>query len=247
MVANRGTLVSLSWALVVFVVISAAVTLLFELGPLLPDPNPADDFIDQLFFMRTQDEAAFPFVVLGSLSTLGVYLIAAMLGVVLRAWADPTPTRDAMALLFVIGGVIGIGGQLMNIGAGDAARPFLCDCGYRAEEMVGLDRALNVVWSMVSWLSIGALSLVAAGVAVAGRLVEVSSAWRMLSYAIAVAILIAVLVRVVASFTFIDAFDPFQVSNLITAVASGILVPAWAILLVRGVGEPEAHPAPAPA
>jgi hypothetical protein len=51
----------------------------------------------------------------------------------------------------------------------------------------------------------------------------------------------------VASFVFIEAFDPFQVSNLITAVASGILVPAWAILLMRGVGEPEGYPAPAPA
>lgn len=74
-------------------------------------------------FMRTHDEQAFPFVIVGSLATLGVYLIAAMLGVVLRAWAAPTPARDAMTLLLVFGGVIGIAAQLLNIGAGDAARP----------------------------------------------------------------------------------------------------------------------------
>lgn len=247
MVANRGTLTWLSWALIVAVVISAAVTLLFEFGPLLPDPDPNDDFVDQLQFMRTQDEAAFPFVFLGSLATLGVYLIAAMIGLVLRLWAAPSPARDGMTLLLVFGGVIGIGSQLLNIGAGDAARPFLCDCGYRAEEMVGLDRALMVAWSMVNWMGIGALGLVAAGVALAGRVVEVSSTWRALSYAIALAALVAVGLSVVASFVFIEAFDPFQVSNLITAVMSGILVPAWAVLLARGVREPEPYLASAPA
>jgi hypothetical protein len=247
MLANRGMLTWLSGALVVLVLISAAVTLLFEFGPLLPDPDPADDFVDRLLFMRTEDEAAFPFVVLGSLATLGVYLIAAMIGVALRAWAAPSPTRDGMSLLLLIGGVIGISSQLLNIAVGDAARPFLCDCGYRAEEMIGLDRALSIGWSMVNWLAIGALSLVAAGVFVAARVVEVSTAWRILSYAIAGGVLLAVAVRVLAAFVFIDAFDPFQVSNLITAVTSGVLVPIWAALLARGVREPEVHLAAAPA
>ena len=245
MTANREAATWLAWVLVILVLISAAVTLLFEFGPLLPDPDPADDFVDQLQFMRSQDEAAFPFVVLGSLATLGVYLIAAMLGVVLRSWAAPTPTRDAMTMLLVLGGVIGIGAQLLNIGAGDAARPFLCDCGYAAEEMVGLDRALSVAWSMVNWMAIGALSLVAAGVALAGRVVEVSSTWRLLSYAIAAAVMLAVVMRVVASFVFIDAFDPFQVSNLITAVTSAVLVPIWAVLVARGAREPAVRSASA--
>jgi hypothetical protein len=242
MLANRGTLTWLSWALVVLVVISAAVTLLFVLGVLRPPPDANDDFVDQLVFMRTHDEQAFPFVIVGSLATLGVYLIAAMLGVVLRAWAELSPTRNAMTLLLVFGGVTGIGAQLLNIGVGDAARPFYCDCGYRAEEMIGLDRALNVGWSMVNWLSIGAITLVGFGVALAGRVVEVSSAWRLLSYAIAAGVLVAVAIRVAASIVFIEAFDPFQASDLIVAVTSGILVPIWAILLSRGISEPEAQP-----
>src|SRR5687767_1044042 len=98
MVADRQTLIWLSWALVVLVVISAAILLLFALGVLLPPPDPTDDFIDQLLFMRSHDQQAFPFIIVGSLATLGVYLIAAMLGVVLRVWALPTPTRDAVTL-----------------------------------------------------------------------------------------------------------------------------------------------------
>jgi hypothetical protein len=241
MVADRGTLTWLSWALVILVVISAGITLLFVTGVLLPDPDESADFVDQLLFMRTHDQEAFPFVVIGSLATLGVYLIAAMLGVVLRAWALPTSTRDAVTLLLVFGGVIGIGSQLLTIGAADAARPFYCDCGYRAEEVIGLDRALNVAWSMINWLTIGAVTFVGIGVALAARVVEVSSTWRLLSYAIAVGVLVAVAIRVVASLVFIEAFDPFQVSDLIVAFTSGILVPIWAILLARGVSEPEAQ------
>jgi hypothetical protein len=247
MVANRRTLARLSWPLVILVVISAVVTLLFALGVLLPPPDETDDFVDQLLFMRTHDEQAFPFVIVGSLATLGVYLIAAMLGVVLRAWAEPTPTRDAMTVLLFTGGVIGIGTQLLNIGVGDAARPFYCDCGYRTEEVIGLQSALNVGWSMVNWLSIGAITLVGFGVALAGRVVAVSGTWRLLSYAIAVGVLVAVAIRVAASIVFIAAFDPFQVSDLIVAVTSGILVPIWAILLSRGVSEPEAQPVAAAA
>lgn len=234
MVPDRRTLAWLTWPLVILVVISAAVTLLFALGVLLPPPDETDDFVDQLLFMRTQDQQAFPFVIIGSLATLGVYLIAAMLGLVLRAWAAPSPMRDAMSLLLAFGGLIGIAAQLLNIGVGDAARPFYCDCGYRAEEVIGLDRALNVSWSMVNWLSIGAITLVGFGVAFAGRLVDVSSTWRLLSSAIAAGVLIAVAIRVAGSITFIEAFDPFQVSDLIVAFTSGILVPIWAILLWRG-------------
>ena len=176
-----------------------------------------------------------------TLATLDVYLIAAMLGLVRRARAEPSPMRGAMTLLLVFGGVIGIGAQLLNVGVADAARPFLCDCGYRAEEMIGLDRAVNVGWSLVNWLAMGALTLVGVGIAFAGRIVAVSTRWRLVSYAIAVGVLVAAAIRVIASLVLIEAFDPFQVSDLMVAITSGILVPVWAVLLSRGISEPEAQ------
>jgi hypothetical protein len=244
MVANRGTLRWLSWALVICIVISAGVTLLFVSGILLT-PFDIPDFVDRLVAIRTDNERQFPIVILGSLAALGVYLIGAMLGVLLRAWAQPSPTRDAMTLLLVFGGVIGIVSQLLNIGVADAARPFYCDCGYRPEEVIGLDRALSVGWSIINWLLIGAVTFVGVGVAVAARVVQVSSTWRVVSYAIAAGVLIAVAIRVAGSIVFIEAFDPFQVSDLIIAVSTGILVPIWAILLSRGVSEPQAPAVPA--
>jgi hypothetical protein len=240
MVANRRTLTWLAWALVVLVVISAAITLLFVSGILLT-PFDLPDFVDRLVAIRTDNERQFPFVIIGSLATLGVYLITAMLGVVLRAWALPTSARDAMTLLLVFGGVVGIVSQLMNIGVGDAARPFYCDCGYRAEEVIGLDSALNVARSMINWLTIGAVTFVGIGVVLASGVVQVSSAWRLLSYAIAIGVLGAAAIRVLASLVFIEAFDPFQLSDLIVAFTTGILVPIWAIVLARGVSGPDAQ------
>jgi hypothetical protein len=249
MVANRATLTWLGWALAVLAVISAVVALLFVSGVLLT-PFDIPDFVDRLVAIRGDQERLIPLVILGALATLGVYLVVAMLGVALRAWARPTAARDAMTLLLVVGGVIGIGSQLLHMGIHDAARPFYCDCGYRPEEVIGLDTALHVAESMFGWLTMGALSLVAAGVALAGRLVAVSGTWRLLSYAIAVGLLAAVTIRLVAALVLIEAFDPFQVFDVIVAVVSGILVPIWAILLARGASErgmePEPPPVPAP-
>ena len=244
MVASVRWLRGLCWALVVLAVISALVSLLFATGILRP-PHDVEDLVERLIANRTSDTDAFPFVVVGSLATIGVFLIAALLGVALRSWAPVTPERDAMVMLFVIGSVLGIGANLVNIAVGNAATFTYCDCGYKTEEVIGQNYALMVGWTMVSWLSLGALTIVASGVALAGRLVDISATWRTVSYVIAVALLLAVALRVLAEFVFIAAFDPFQVFDLIVAFAAGILVPVWAILLARGAADPEPDLTPA--
>lgn len=238
MVASVRWLRGLCWALLVLSVISALVSLLFATGILRP-PHDVQDLVERLIANRTSDTDAFPFVVLGSLATIGVFLIAALLGVALRSWAPATPQRDAMAMLFMIGGALGIGANLLNIAVGNAATFGYCDCGYKTEEVIGLNYALTVGSNMVNWLSLGALTLVGSGVALAGRLVNISAAWRTLSYVIAVALLLAVALRVLAAFVFIPLFDPFQVSDLVVALAAGILVPIWAVVLARGAADTE--------
>jgi hypothetical protein len=75
-------------------------------------------------------------------------------------------------------------------------------------------------------------------------LVAVNSAWRTLSYVIAALLLVSVAVRLVAMFVFVSAFDPFQVTDLILGLTSGVLVPIWAVILAlamrRGPTVPEA-------
>ena len=244
MVASARWVRGLCWALVVLAVISALVSLLFAAGILRP-PHDVQDLVERLIANRTSDTDAFPFVVLGSLAAIGVFLLAALLGVALRSWALATPQRDAMATIFVIGGALGIGANLLNIAVGNAATFGYCDCGYKTEEVIGQNYALMVGSTMVNWLTLGALTLIATGVALAGRLVDVSPAWRTISYLIVVALLFAAVLRVLAELVFIGAFDPFQVSDLILAVAGGILVPIWAVLLARGAANPEPDHAPA--
>ena len=227
----------LCWSLVVLAIVSAAVTLLSIFGNLYP-PHFDEDFVDRLIADRTSDQAAYPFVLIGSLATFGVYVIACILGLVLRTWARPSPMRDVMTVLLVLGGTVGVVSQLINIGVGAEANPFYCDCGYRTEEVIGGFKALQVGWTIVSWLAVGATTLVGIGVGVTGRVIEVSPAWRLLSSVIAIALLVAVLIRVVGSFVFIEAFDPFQISDLIVAATAGVLVPIWAILLARGARMP---------
>jgi hypothetical protein len=242
MIASVPLLRRYCWALVVLAVISAVVSLLFVTGTLRP-PHDAQDLVERLIANRTSDADAFPFVILGSVATIGVFLLAALIGVTLRSWAPTRPQWAAMATLFVIGGVLGIGANLLNIAVGNAATFTYCDCGYKTEEVIGQNYALMVGWAMVSWLSLGALTLVASGVAVAGRLVDISASWRTLSYVIAAALLLAVALRVLAESVFIGAFDPFLTSDLIVAIAGGILVPIWAVLLARGAADLEPNAA----
>jgi hypothetical protein len=247
-VSSVQTVRRLSWALVILAIVAAVLQLSFTLGIGVPPP-PAEfgDFVQQLEANRLSDQAIFPLVFIQSLATLGVFLIAAFLGILLRAWARPTSLRDTMTLLFVIGGALGIAANLLNIAISNAATFGYCDCGYKTEELIAQDYALRAGWTAVSWISVGAVTLVGVGAAVGGRIIEVSPAWRTVSYLIAVVLLIAVALRVVAAFVFIQAFDPFQVSELITAFGAGILVPIWAILLARGIAPVEAYGEPAPA
>ena len=244
MVSSLGWLRGLCWALVVLAVAAAVLTLLFATGILFPRIE-IEDFVERIVAIRAQDTSAFPFVILGSLAGIGVYLVSALLGLAIRPWASATPLRDALTMLFVIGGVIGIGANLLNIAVGQAATFGYCDCGHKAEEVIAQDYALVVGWTIVNWLSVGAVTLVGVGAAVGGRLVEISPTWRALSYLIAVVLLFGAALRVLDAFVFIQGVNLFQISDLAVAVAAGILVPIWAILLARGAADPEPHVGPA--
>lgn len=236
MVASWRTVRRLALALAVLAIASAVLTIMFTFGlpPLPPPPPDIEDLLQRIEAYRFGDQQLFPFAFLQGVVTLGLFLTAALLGVALRAWASRSTLRDAMVLLFVVGGSLGIAANVLNIAVADAAQSGICDCNYRTEELIGQDYALGLGWTVVNWLNIAAITMVAIGVAVAGRLVDISGSWRTISYAIAALALLAVVIRTMAAFVFVQAFDPFQISDLMIALAAGILVPIWAILLARG-------------
>ena len=227
----------LCWTLVVLAIITAIMSLGITFALFVPFPDIPDgtDFVERLVAIRAADGQLFPFVLIGSVASAVLFAVVALLGVALRPFASGGAWRDVMATLFVVGGTVGIVGQALNVAMGNAATFGYCDCGYKTEELIAQDYALSIGWTAVNWLLISTVTLVGVGAAVAGRILDVSPAFRALSYLIAAVLLFAVALRLLASLVFIPAFDPFQVSDLAVAVASGILVPIWAVVLARNI------------
>ena len=241
MSSSARTVRRLCWALVVLAITSAVLQVMntLALPPLPPPPPPIEDFVQRLEAFVTIDAQLFPFAVIQGLVTIGLFLVAALLGTSLRAWARTASVRDAMVLMFVIGGTLGIAANALNIGVAQKASFGYCDCGYKTEELIARDYALTTGWQAINWLSIAAVTLTGLGVAIAGRALDLGSTFRTVSYAVAALLLLAVVLRVAAAFVVIEFFDPFQVSDLLGAAAAGILVPIWAVMLARAIDNRE--------
>ena len=86
----------LCWALVVFAIASAALALGLQLDLFAPFPEIPDtvDFVDRLVAFRGYDASVAGYVVILSLTSLGLYLIAAVLGVELRRFTSRASLRS---------------------------------------------------------------------------------------------------------------------------------------------------------
>lgn len=227
----------LCWGLVGFVIVSAVLTLTINQNPFATDIPDDTDFVERLALFRGFDRAVYPLALVSSLAAIGVYLIAALLGTTLRHLAPAGAARDVMAAVFVVGGVLGIAAQLLNIGVNTAATFGYCDCGYKTYELIAQDYALTVGWTMQQWLALGAITIVGVGAAIAGQVVNLSRDWRLLSYLIAAGLLVGAALQIL---------NLGAQSSLVVGVVSGIAVPIWAILLARSTrSNPTSESAPA--
>ena len=227
MIASDRLLRYLCWALVVLVVASAILTLglALDLFAKPPDLPSSVDFVDRLLAVRAYDTQVYPVALAAGLAGVGVFLGAALLGAVVRPLAPRGPARDLMTTLFVVGGVIGVVAQLLNIAIAKSGTYDYCDCGYKAQEVISLGYAIGVAVTGQTWLAIAALTIVGLGAAVGGWLINLSPAFRWLAY------LIAGLLVVSAVLLF---FDYGQWSNTVSGLVAGIAVPIWLVLLARG-------------
>ncbi len=159
-----------------------------------------------------------------ALGFLVVVLIARPLGSLVR----PGDARaGAITGVFIAAGTVGIVGQLIYVGAHDVINAIAyCDCGFKEQEVISQAWARFLVDGAVSWLinGVGIMLLVgfaATGAAIGG--VSMPSGWRMLSWLIALAFLVSVIVGVVG----VD--DP--VGPILLIIETGVLIPVWAIWL----------------
>lgn len=225
MVASDRMLRWLCWSLIVFVIISALFTLTLSINPFATPVADNTDFVDKLLTYRSDDQKVYGLVLIGSLASLMVYALAAPLGMVLRRLAGDSPATDVLAAVFLVGGVVGVAAQLANIGVGQAAANGYCDCGYKTYEVISQGYALEVGWTIVFWLNLGAVAIVGVGAALTGWLVNLNRDFKIVSYLIAFFLMVAVVLRFLAV---------YQLSDQLAGLTAGIGVPIWALLLARG-------------
>ena len=227
--SSRGKVLKwVLWTLVIFVVASAILSIAISLNLLAqpPDLSNTADFVDRLSAINRFDQSVLNITLVSNFAGLGVFVVVAMLGVTLRPFAERGTSRDIMATTFLLAGAVGVVAQLMNVGLNQASALPYCDCGYRTEELIGQAKALDAGFQVQSWLAAGALASVGLAAAMAGALIDVSPAWRTLSYAIGVALIVAVVLQLVGQGDW---------STIVSGVTAGIFVTIWAIMLARAV------------
>lgn len=236
-VASDRMLRWLCWGLIVAALAAAVLQLLltFNLwagGPANPDPN--SDLPTHLEVIRGNDQESFPVAFASSLFALVAFALIGVIGVALRARAESGVARDAMATLFMGGGVVGVVAMALALAVTQASTFGYCDCGFKKEELIAQDYALTIGFVASAWVYNAAIALVGFGAWLAGRLVWVSGLWKQLSYAIGLILIVSVALRILASYVSLGDIDLFYWTDIIINLTIAVLVPIWAILLARG-------------
>jgi hypothetical protein len=222
-----------AWALTACLVVAGILFALVEFG-LIEGPGPPrgipNDYPTNLGYYFADQRVVFPYEVAGAvLFSLG-FLAFACIGLGLKYMTparDPSGAIVAGAFAFAAG--LLVVSQLIFIGAKRVAiDPAVCECKWAPEQMISQDRALEMIYGVQDWLIAGALLLAGLGMLVipslATRSGVLSTAWGRFSQLLSIVFFLAVLGLV---FELGTAFD------LIAAVGSVLLLPAWAIWLDR--------------
>jgi hypothetical protein len=222
-----------AWALTVCLVAAGILFVLVEFEVIdVPGTPPGipNDFPVRLGYYFADQRVIFPYEVAGSILFALGFLAFAAIGLGLRSL---TPHRDPIGTIvatsFGFSGALLVISQLMYVGAKRIAiDPEVCQCEYAAEQLISQDRTLEMVIGIGDWLIAGALLLAGLGMlaipSLVGRSGVLSRSWARASQALAVLFFVAILALL---------FEVDIVFQLIAAVGSVLLLPAWALWLER--------------
>jgi hypothetical protein len=198
----------------------------FELLGHPPEP-PSDDFVDRILTFYAFATSQWP-IEFTSFAAFAIGFAAlAALGPVLGRLASEADARGGlvMATLLALGG-LGVASQLIPIGALPfLTAPELCECGLREHEVMAREVVNGTIFGVQLWLIVGALVLAVPGLLLGGSLgadAGMPSAWRWLSYLIAVASIVLAVLAIMQAFPY---------DQYVLGLTAGILVPIWAIWL----------------
>lgn len=227
----RSPLGVLAWTAAIALIAAAVLDIVLGFNLLAAPPVRAEgsDFIDFLEVRFAWERDRLPLDAGSAVLYVTAFLAMAGVGVTLGRSSYGAGERGSLlATAFLAAGILGAAAQLTSLGATQLATdPAYCDCGYRAEEVLGRLEARNVAVNQEILLTSAALAAAAVGFGAAagiGRAAGWGRWWALLSTAIAAMLLIGIVAQ---------ALGLELVPELITLVTVGLLVPAWAIWLAR--------------
>ena len=136
-------------------------------------------------------------------------------------------------LLGVVAGLLYVGGTQVAM-----ALPY-CDCGFIAEETISQFWSLAIVQGATNWLGYGAILFGAIAAGLSATMLGYQGlprAWRWIGGCAAVLLVVSVVLHELSD---------SPAGDLIAAVASGILLPAWAVILAMRSDRIRADPSAA--
>jgi len=203
---------------------------LYAVPPTLPESS---NMVERALGSFDYKQAIWP-IFFGSNLLFGLGLLTLVpLAFVIGARVPRTDDRRSLLTsTLAAAGLLGAAGQLILIGAVRATVDIAyCDCGFKDQEVVSQIWAQMLIEGAVGWLLNGTAILAAIGLWTAGNLLRargMGEGWQWLSRAIAVVLLIPVLLSILGTGD--------EVANLLIGLATGILLPIWAIWLGRNLG-----------
>jgi hypothetical protein len=194
-----------------------------------PQGSPADaDLVDVLLTFRTFDQDVRLIALIGAVLAAAAFLLVALVGVAIRPLTRAVAARDLMVVLLVGGGILCVAGQLVHIAViQDASSLAYCDCVHKVEEVIAQDKALQIGSLIQTWFNLGGTAMLAMGVALAGALTLLGGAFATMSYLVALALGLGVVLY---------ALDATEAGDIVIGLTAAVGVSIWAVLLAQGAG-----------
>lgn len=215
--------------LVACFVAGAVILVVLNLELISPRPEGTGDFASDFVAVFEWERTLWPMEFAGTVLFAVGFVALGMLGPLLAKLFDPADSRASIvSSSLLLAGGLGAASQLLWIGGrAETIRGELCECDFLAEEIMSRLVAQDVAGAVQTWLVNGAALAAAVGLILAapiGVRAGMPAAWAMVSYAVAA---LAVVVAVLA------AFGAYPFDLIATALASAVLLPAWAIWLAQ--------------
>lgn len=203
-----------------------ALALGFDLLVTPPDIPDTLDFPSRLLALQPFRESVWPFDAASTLLFVVAFGSLALAAGPIASLAGADRRAGALKSSILVSGLLGVITGLLYIGATQATMALqYCDCGFKAEETISQFWAITIVQGATNWLGYGAIVFGAIAVALSALVLGdrgLPQMWRWTSWGAAVLLILSIALQEVSD---------TPAGDLVRAVASGLLLPAWAVML----------------